>query len=201
MGLRGLSRRPSNRSRHAPTFIDSPAHVNLGPLHRLALSMDALALPHVGVDRLGFEDFYAAEYERVFSSAYAFCRDREAALDATQEAFARAFARWRRLDKEEWAGAWVTTTALNLLRRSLKRDRRSASPTQDAPATPTATIDLVEVLRTLPTRQRQAATLFYVADLPVTVVARSMGLSEGAVKSHLSRARDALRKRMGEDHG
>ena len=163
--------------------------------------MDALALPHVGVDRLGFEDFYAAEYERVFSSAYAFCRDREAALDATQEAFARAFARWRRLDKEEWAGAWVTTTALNLLRRSLKRDRRSASPTQDAPATPMATIDLVEVLRTLPTRQRQAATLFYVADLPVTVVARSMGLSEGAVKSHLSRARDALRKRMGEDHG
>lgn len=164
--------------------------------------MDALALSRVGVDRLGFEDFYAAEYDRVFSSAYAFCRDREAALDATQEAFARAFARWRRLDKEEWAGAWVTTTALNLLRGRFRREKRSVGASEHSTTSNTTTsIDLIDALRALPARQRQAATLFYVADLPVAVVARSMGLSEGTVKSHLSRARDALRKKLGEDHG
>lgn len=164
--------------------------------------MDAIALSRVGVDRLGFEDFYAAEYQRVFSSAYAFCRDREAALDATQEAFARAFARWRRLDKEEWAGAWVTTTALNLLRGRFRRDKRMLGTSETATATSSdASVDLIDALRTLPVRQRQAATLFYVADLPVAVVARSMGLSEGTVKAHLSRARDALRKKLGEDDG
>jgi RNA polymerase sigma-70 factor (ECF subfamily) len=161
--------------------------------------MDAIAFSRAGVDRLGFEDFYAAEYERVFSSAYAFCRDREQALDATQEAFARAFARWRRLDQEEWAGAWVTTTALNVLRRGFRRDRRTALPTEEVQ--PPGSADLIDALRTLPGRQRQAATLFYVADLPVVVVARSMGVSEGTVKSHLSRARDALRKRLGEEDG
>lgn len=164
--------------------------------------MDALALSRVGVDRLGFEDFYAAEYQRVFSSAYAFCRDREAALDATQEAFARAFARWRRLNKEEWAGAWVTTTALNLLRSRFRRESRTLGVAdRSAASSGTTSVDLIDALRALPTRQRQAATLFYVADLPVAVVARSMGLSEGTVKAHLSRARDALRKRLGEVDG
>lgn len=164
--------------------------------------MDALALSRVGVDRLGFEDFYAAEYDRVFSSAYVFCRDRDAALDATQEAFARAFARWRRLDKEEWAGAWVTTTALNLLRRRFRRVNQAvAAGEQTTASSDPRSVDLIDALRALPTRQRQAATLFYVTDLPVAVVAQSMGLSEGTVKAHLSRARDALRKRLGEDDG
>ena len=164
--------------------------------------MDALAPPRVGVDRLSFEDFYAGEYDRVLASAYAFCRHREAALDATQEAFARAFSRWRRLGKEEWAGAWVTTTALNLLRGRWRRMHLSLPAPEPPPTTPSAfPIDLLGALKSLPVRQRQAATLFYVADLPVTVVARSMGLSEGTIKSHLSRARDALRARLGEDHG
>lgn len=175
--------------------------VNLERLHRLALSMDAVALSRVGVDRLGFEDFYAAEYDRVFSSSYAFCHDRDAALDATQEAFARAFARWRRLDKEEWAGAWVTTTALNLLRGRFRRERSGVVPNQATTPSFTTPLDLIDALRALPTRQRQAATLFYVADLPVAVVASSMGLSEGTVKAHLSRAREALRKQLGEDDG
>lgn len=150
--------------------------------------------------RLSFEDFYAAEYGRVLASTYAFCRDREAALDCTQEAFVRAFARWRRLGREEWAGAWVTTTALNVLRR---RDRRATLPARDTAVSGPGEqrVDLLDALRRLPARQRQAATLFYVADLPVAVVARSMGLSEGTVKAHLSRARRALKVSLGGNDG
>jgi RNA polymerase sigma-70 factor, ECF subfamily len=162
--------------------------------------MDASAATPARADRLRFEDFYAAEYGRVLASAYAFCRDRDAALDATQEAFVRAFARWRRLGREEWAGAWVTTTALNVLRR---RDRTARLPASGAPSPGPgeARVDLLDALRSLPARQRQAAALFYVADLPLAVVARSMGLSEGTVKAHLSRARRALRASLGGHHG
>jgi DNA-directed RNA polymerase specialized sigma24 family protein len=77
-------------------------------------------LTQAEVDRLTFEDFYATEFDRVFDSAYSFCGDRQGALDATQEAFARAFARWWRLSRQ-WAGAWVTTTALNVLRRAFRK--------------------------------------------------------------------------------
>lgn len=159
--------------------------------------MGSLSLVHARaeVDRLTFEQFYAAEFPRVFDSAYALCRDRQVALDATQEAFARAFARWGRLRREDWAGGWVTTTALNVLKRGFRKAAREKTVTmgrvaQDA----SGEVDILDALRGLPWRQRQAATLFYVADLPVAAVAEAMDVSQGAVKAHLARARDHLRR-------
>lgn len=163
--------------------------------------MDSLsqALSKAGVDRLTFEQFYAAEFDRVFDSAYSYSGDQQAALDASQEAFARAFARWRRLSRHDWAGAWVTTTALNVLRRTFRSAARERpTPLGNVAADPAQRVDLLAALRSLPPRQRQAATLFYVADLPVFVVAEAMGLSEGTVKSHLSRAREHMRRRLEE---
>jgi RNA polymerase sigma-70 factor, ECF subfamily len=151
------------------------------------------------VHRLTFEDFYATEFDRVFDSAYSFCGDRQAALDATQEAFARAFARWWRLSRQEWAGAWVTTTALNVLRRSFRTAALERQTRQTPlPSDPGQRVDVLAALRSLPARQRQAATLFYIADLPVSVVADAMNLSEGTVKAHLARARDHMRRSLEE---
>lgn len=112
--------------------------------------------------RLTFEDFYAAEFDRVLDSAFAFSGDRDAAADATQEAFARAFARWRRLHRQEWAGGWVTTTALNVLRRRYRDAARSPLPVDERASDDAhGRVDLLRALRALPARQRQAAVLFY----------------------------------------
>jgi RNA polymerase sigma factor (sigma-70 family) len=51
---------------------------------------------------------------------------------------------------------------------------------------------ILAVVRQLPERQQQAIALFYLADLPIAVVADEMGCSRGSVKSHLSRARHAI---------
>jgi RNA polymerase sigma-70 factor, ECF subfamily len=155
--------------------------------------------PRVEVDRLTFEDFYAAEFDRVLDSAFAFSGDRDAATDATQEAFARAFARWRRLSRHEWAGGWVTTTALNVLRRRYRDAARSRVLVDERASHDVhGRVDLLRALRALPIRQREAAVLFYVADLPLHAVADAMGISDGAVKSHLARAREALRVSLEE---
>src|SRR5688572_27147962 len=151
------------------------------------------------VNRLTFEDFYAAEFDRVFDSAFAFSGDRDAATDATQEAFARAFARWRRLSRQEWAGGWVTTTALNVLRRRYRDASRSRVLLDEGTSHDEhGRVDLLRALRALPVRQREAAVLFYVADLPLHAVADAMGISDGAVKSHLARAREGLRVSLEE---
>ncbi|MGI8940899.1 MAG: sigma factor [Actinomycetota bacterium] len=68
-----------------------------------------------------FDGFCKSEYASVYRAAFAFTGDKDAALDATQEAFSRAFARWARLSREPWAGGWVMTTALNLCRGSWSR--------------------------------------------------------------------------------
>jgi RNA polymerase sigma-70 factor (ECF subfamily) len=157
--------------------------------------------PRTEVDRLTFEDFYAAEFDRVLDSAFAFSGDRDAAMDATQESFARAYARWRRLSRQEWAGGWVMTTALNVLRRRYRDAARSPVPVDEqASHDGHGRVDLMRALRALPIRQREAAVLFYVADLPLHAVAEAMGISDGAVKSHLSRAREGLRVNLEERH-
>ena len=54
-------------------------------------------------------------------------------------------------------------------------------------------LDLVELLQQLTRQQRAVAALFYVEDLPVADIAISLGLSPGAVKFHLNRARSSLK--------
>lgn len=144
-----------------------------------------------------FEDFYRSEYAKVFRGALAFCGRPEVARESTQEAFARAFARYKRLSHAPWAGGWVMTTAMNLCRRALKD--RDTEPTTEPSSVSTGSevrLDVTRALATLPYRQRQAAVLFYIGDLALPAVAESMGLSEGAVRSHLARARSSLRKRL-----
>ncbi len=141
-----------------------------------------------------FDRFCELEYPAVYRGAYAFCGDHDVALEATQEAFSRAFARWRRLRREPWAAGWVMTTALNLCRRSFKQPRPGLPAQSVAPLVDLdLRVDMVDALRALPFRQRQAVLLYYLADLPVAAVADLMNASEGTVKAHLARARRGLR--------
>ena len=51
---------------------------------------------------------------------------------------------------------------------------------------------MVDAVRALPARQQEAVALHYLLDLTVADTAATMGIDEGTVKTHLSRARDAL---------
>jgi RNA polymerase sigma-70 factor (ECF subfamily) len=143
-----------------------------------------------------FEDFYRAEFERVFKAVYLTSGDRDGALDATQEAFKRAYVRWRKLSRKEWAGGWAMTTALNAY-REVHRRRNKFMPGDveqklHFPPGPER-LDVVDALRKLPQRQRTAIVLYYLGDLPIPVVADFMAITEGAVKAHLAQARATLR--------
>jgi RNA polymerase sigma-70 factor (ECF subfamily) len=152
------------------------------------------------VDRR-FAELYQAEFAAVYRACYALCGDRQLAEDAAQEAFARALERWRRLRERPWAAGWVVTTALNVVRRSLRR--RGAEPRPEPGTGQAGTdgaedrLDLIRAIRALPARQQEAVVLHYVADLPVSDVAEAMGVETGTVKAHLARAREALARTLG----
>jgi RNA polymerase sigma-70 factor (ECF subfamily) len=158
-----------------------------------------------GVALRDFRDFYRSEYPSIFRATWLATGDRDAAFDATQEAFKRAFVRWRRLRKHEWAGGWVMTTALNLCKDSARRTRRERQERRLEPASgdiarssATVRLDVAAALRKLPSRQRTALTLFYIGDLPLPAIAGLMEISEGTVKAHLAQGRAALRKLLEE---
>lgn len=128
-----------------------------------------------------FSAFYATSFPRVFAAVRAFCGDVDVAHDATQEAFARAYARWRRVKETGWPQAWVTTTAMNLSRRNMSRRLRKAQADREAaaPGPTTDRLDVLSALRALPERQRQAVVLHYLLDCPVATVADHMNLWTG----------------------
>ena len=149
-----------------------------------------------------FAEFYAASFSRVSAAVRAFCGDADVAHEATQEAFARAYSRWRRVNGIAWPDAWVTTTAFNLTRRHFRKRNRMVPGQVDVAIPPASSsrVDVLAALRALPDRQRQAAVLHHLLDCPVAHVAQLMGVSEGAVKAHLHKARAALRNSLEVRH-
>jgi RNA polymerase sigma factor (sigma-70 family) len=130
--------------------------------------------------------------------------NRELATDAVQDAFLELCKRWDRISRYEKAEAWLRRVAVNKLRSEQRSIRRRAATLlrlreqhdEPVPAAPWA---VAEAFRSLPARQRLACSLFYILDLSLEEVAEAMGVSPGAVASHLHRARTTLRPLLEEE--
>ena len=146
------------------------------------------------VDTLaGFEEWYLREHPKVLAALTWVAGDAHVASDATDEAFARAYASWRKVEQMASPGGWVYRVALNVLRRRMRRaafEQRTVEP-------PPEVAQLVDreiwtIVRQLPERQRVAVVLRYLLDLPEQEVATAMGISRGTVASTLAAARRRL---------
>lgn len=158
------------------------------------------------MDEREFDDFYAASFERITAQVYAMIGNRDEAQECVQEAFVRAWAHRRTLQKAEHPEAWVRTTAYRLAVSRWRRTTRGRRPADRAVALPTAAappseahVAVVAALKKLPETQRRALVLHHMCDLPVQAVAHEMGVPEGTVKARLSRGRAALAALLSDD--
>jgi len=127
--------------------------------------------------------------------------DAGSAADAAQEAFLRLYLRWDEVTKLDDPVAWLYRVGINRCydyRRGLRRaarllDRLTAATPRESAEPWTPDTDFLSLVKRLSKQQRIAAVLFYQADLSVEEIARVMHISESAVKTHLQRAREALR--------
>jgi RNA polymerase sigma-70 factor (ECF subfamily) len=135
--------------------------------------------------------------------------DRELAADAAQDAFVQLYLHWDEVGGAAEPEAWVYRVAVNRCKDYRRRMARAArllrrlAATSAAPGNSAAVgpgwepaQDFAAVLQNLPTRQRTAAALFYQADMSIAEISRTMGISEGAVNSHLNRARRTLKQML-----
>jgi RNA polymerase sigma-70 factor (ECF subfamily) len=152
----------------------------------------------------GFEEFYTGAVGRLLGQLLLVTGDLHEAEEVVQEAFARASARWAWLRDYDVPEAWVRRVALNLAAERARRLRRQArallrlGPPPQVPAASAEALALLEALRTLPMRQRQAIVLYHLVDLPVEEVSRLIGVRPGTVKSLLARGRRALANRLSD---
>jgi len=125
-----------------------------------------------------------------------------------QESFVAMHGAWRRLRDSDKALPYLRQCLVNrsrsVLRHRIVIGRNRSKPKPGLPraepqALPLPEHAVVGALRALPLRQREALVLIYYGGLTEAQAASAMGISPGAVKSHLGRAVEALRAVLGTE--
>jgi DNA-directed RNA polymerase specialized sigma24 family protein len=148
-----------------------------------------------------FADFFHASWDPCLRAVVAVAGSPELAEDQVAEAFARAWASWRKVRHHPAPRAWVVRTALNA-GASWWRRRRRELPLADHDLA--AAVDagggldasLLTAIWRLPARQREVIALRIFLDLDTGVIARQLGIEAGTVRMHLSRGVAALRREL-----
>lgn len=152
-------------------------------------------------DDTDYINYAEANRTRLRQTAYLICGDWDRAEDATQEALARLYVHWRRIDRtaglRSYAHRAVVSAVIDAGRRAAwRRERPSAEP-PDRPASRTPSVEdqmvVVEALATLPPRQRACVVLRYYQDLTVHETALALNVHEGTVKSQTARGLATLK--------
>jgi RNA polymerase sigma-70 factor (ECF subfamily) len=132
-------------------------------------------------------------------------RDKANADDLVQDVLVQALANAHLWQPGSDLRAWLYTIMRNRFLADVKKSNRSASilkefavadPAPHASELRLLLRDLGAALRRLPSNQRSAVILIGVQEKSYNEAAQSMGISVGAVRSHLARGRDRLRMAM-----
>lgn len=138
----------------------------------------------------------------LYRVAASYLRSESDRLDAVSEAIARAWEKRHTLRDEKLFRTWLTRI---LIRESvnIQRKQRRSIPVETMPERAAdedaAICELREALERLPQRQRAMVVLHYMEGYDVRETARIMGTTKGAVCAGLSRARESLRRMIGEE--
>lgn len=148
-------------------------------------------------------EIYGTHYRSLVRLAMLLVRDVATAEEVVQDAFVAMHGAWRRLRDNDKALSYLRQSVVNrsrsVLRHRVVVDRNAPKPAPDMPSAEHGALALlersavIEALRALPLRQREALVLRYYLDLPEAQIAAAMGISKGAVKSHTARAIASLR--------
>jgi RNA polymerase sigma-70 factor (ECF subfamily) len=165
------------------------------------------------------EEMVAVHQRRIFRVAFRLLGDPDEADSVTQDCFLNAHRAMDRFPadaagRQRWLIRLVVNLSLDRLRSRKWRWWRGRQPQGNhedpamSPRTPEREA-LSEELRSrlmlaldrLPSRQRAVFVLRHYEDYPLDRIAAELGLSEGTVKSHLSRALVKLREELKEFYG
>jgi RNA polymerase sigma-70 factor (ECF subfamily) len=146
-----------------------------------------------------FASFYAESRDPVARAVAITINDRDLAVEAVDEAMARAYERWARVSRFDNPGGWVYRVALNWATSVLRRrnrpwpfsggDRAVEAPVASEP-------DVIRALAELDVRQRAVVVCRYILGWSEAETAAALSTPVGTVKSRLYRANRELSRRL-----
>jgi RNA polymerase sigma-70 factor (sigma-E family) len=154
-----------------------------------------------GADDPSFREYVATRSASLLRMAYLLTHNRADAEDLVQAALAKAYQAWDRIEDRGAVDGYVRRAMVNTHISWWRRRRVEEYPTDDIPEPAVADhagdSELQDALRRaierLPRRMRAAVVLRYYEDMSEAEIADVLGVSQGTVKSTVSRAVAKLR--------
>ncbi len=173
-----------------------------------------------------FMDLIRSHQRTIYATVFTLLANKEDAEDVAQDALVKALARLSQFRKESTFGTWLIQIAINEARMrnrklwripmlSLTADKDDAKPYvpkdfedwREIPSTALERVEvrdaLVKALGSLARHYREAFVLRDIQELSISETSAILGISPGAVKSRLRRARlmlrDILAPGLGQD--
>lgn len=174
MSVRGDHRTPKPRPASEPTGVD------------------------INVD---FREFVVSRGRSLLHSAYLLTGNLADAEDLVQSALAKTYQSWDRIEDRKALDGYVRRAMVNTHISWWRRRKVDEYPTDDIPDHPVADTSanseihdsLRRAIDRLPRRMRAAVVLRFFEDMTEAEVAEVLGVSQGTVKSTVSRAVAKLR--------
>lgn len=160
-----------------------------------------------GGDNLTEETFISAvtrNKQRLFLIALSFTRNPADAEDILQNVFLKLWKEKYNFEDANHMDKWLTVVCVNesknILKSILRRKTNFITNEDSLYSFDTASdYDLFKAVMLLPKSERTVTHLFYYEDLPTKEIANLLGISESAVKTRLTRARQHLKESLGDD--
>lgn len=173
--------------------------------------MDADVALASGGDRQAFERLYRGHVNRVFSLCARMVPDRTRAEELTQDVFVRAWEKLKLFRGESSFATWLHRLAVNVVlndrktegRRRTRFEEETEETGMDSYAgvigdniAPGEMLDLEHAITRLPPGARRVFTLHDVEGFKHEEIAEMLGVTTGATKAQLHRARHLLREAL-----
>ncbi|HUP61670.1 MAG TPA: sigma-70 family RNA polymerase sigma factor [Thermoanaerobaculia bacterium] len=159
-----------------------------------------------GGDHDAFAEIIERHEAMVFSLAYRFFNDRGRAEEIAQDVFLQLYRHLPMIESDShllfWLRQVTTRRCIDLTRRARLKPVRLEDVSElrvvDRHADPLLDRRLRQLIEELPEMQRAIVTLRYQEDLDPSEICRIVNMPVNTVKSHLHRALQSLRRRLGE---
>ncbi|HJC00380.1 MAG TPA: RNA polymerase sigma factor [Candidatus Flavonifractor merdavium] len=142
------------------------------------------------------EDVIPAYENTLYRAALAILGDPQEAEDVVQEAFLRLWEKNPEFESPAHQRSWLLKVTVNGCKSRLRAPwrRRTAPLLESYPAADPEEQAVLEVIQSLPPKDRAALHLYYYEGYQTAEIAAMTGWREGTVRSRLARARDKLRE-------
>ena len=143
--------------------------------------------------------------QRLFLIALSFTKSTHDSEDIIQNVFLKLWKYTKAFKSEEHMDKWLTAVCVNESKNYIKLFFKNHLNIDDTEIISPKVFDtsqqrdLFNAVMELPKKERAVIHLFYYEDLSVKDIAGILKIKESAVKTRLSRARNKLKERLGDD--